>query len=211
MHGTVNSSDRVTFSWLLWSVVVIVLIALNAITQPFEDAVSLVQPSKPYYLDVVWYLDDIIGPSFFMMAGILLLSQCRMRKRDWAVAGFGLSCIAFALGDTMDIHWVMPTGLSAGEQAVSFSSWMSKVMVVITFCFFIVHSYDRLSRPAQKAAVFAFVLLYIDQIQMSISFDFAGYAFHVFEEILEVVTGLFFCFGTARRKVLDEETTVSGL
>jgi hypothetical protein len=121
------------------------------------------------------------------------------RKANWALAGLGLASLAFALGDTADLHWVVPTGVNAENQAVSFSSWMSKVMVVITFCFFTVHAYDHLDRTAQKALLFALFLLYIDQIQMSISLDFAGYAFHVFEETLEVVTGVFVCLGVAAR------------
>lgn len=201
MQQISDSNDRIRFPWFLWLAILAGLMVINVFTQPYEDSISLVPPSGPYYLDFVWYLDDIIGPSIFMVAGLLLLWQSRFKRALWAVAGLGLSCIAFSIGDTIDIHWVLPTGLASEEQTVSFSSWMSKVMVVITFCFFIVHAYDRLDRPAQKAAVFAFMLLYIDQIQMSISFDFAGYKFHVFEEALEVVTSLFFCLGVACRKI----------
>ncbi len=186
------------FPWLIWLAIVAGLIALNAVTQPYEDELSLVPPTKAYYLDVIWYLDDIIGPSFFGLAGILLLGQGGFRRERWPVIGLGLACLFFCVGDSMDIHWVLPSGIERESYAVSFSSWMSKVMVVITFCFFLIHVYDQLSRPAQKNLIFAFMLLYIDQIQMSISFDFAGYMFHVFEESLEVVTAMVLTFGVAR-------------
>lgn len=170
---------------------------LNAWSQPYEDAIGLVPPTRPYFIDPIWYLDDILGPSLFMLAGLHLLRHTPWRRCCWPVLGLGMSCLAFSLGDTVDIHWVLPTGTEASNDSVSYSSWISKVMVVIVFCFFIVHAYDQLDRRARKAAVFAFLLLYIDQIQISISFDFAGYAFHVFEESLEVVTGLFFVRGVA--------------
>ncbi len=186
------------FPWLIWLALVAGLIALNAATQPYEDELSLVPPTKAYYLDLIWYLDDLIGPSFFGLAGILLLCQSGFRRRNWPITGLGLACLFFCFGDSMDIHWVLPSGIERESYAVSFSSWMSKVMVVITFCFFLIHAYDLLSRPAQKNLIFAFMLLYIDQIQMSISFDFAGYMFHVFEESLEVVTALVLTFGVAR-------------
>jgi len=206
MHSPNSTPERVPWPWLTWLFAVAGLMILNIFSQPYEDSISLVPPSGPFYLDPVWYLDDIIGPSLFMLAGIMLLRQSGIRPQHWAVAGLGFSCLLFSLGDTVDIHWVLPTAVASADLGVSFSSWMSKVMVVITFFFFIVHAYDRLERPAQKAAVFAFMLLYIDQIQMSISLDFAGYAFHVFEETLEVVTALFFCLGVARYRIRTSDS-----
>jgi len=195
----------------LWLVIVAGLLVLNVITQPYEDEISLVPPVKAYYLDAIWYLDDILGPSLFMLAGLSLLMKTRLRFKLWPVIGLGLSCVAFSLGDTSDLHWVVPTGAKVAHEGISFSSWMSKVMVVIIFCFFVIHSHEHLSRPAQKAVLFAFTLLYIDQIQMSISLDFAGYSFHVFEETLEVVTALFFCMGLAfRRLPIDQLNTNQG-
>lgn len=189
----------------LWLLIIIGLLGLNIWTQPYEDAISLVPPAKAFWLDAVWYIDDIIGPSFFMMAGISLLLRTRLRRQIWPVIGLGVCCMAFSLGDTADIHWVIPTGAKVAQEGISFSSWISKVMVVIMFCFFVINAHDHLSRPAQKAVIFAFTLLYIDQIQMSISLDFAGYSFHVFEESLEVITGIFFCSGLAfRRLPIDE-------
>jgi hypothetical protein len=99
------------------------------------------------------------------------------------------------LGDTADVHWVISTSLKVAQEGISFSSWMSKVAAVITFCFFLVQSYDYFERTAQKSFIFAFVLLYIDQVELSIGLDFAGYSFHVFEESLECVIAAFFCIG----------------
>jgi hypothetical protein len=195
--------------FLLWLLIVGGLLALNVVTQPYEDEISLVPPEKAYYLDVVWYIDDILGPSLFMLAGVSLLIQTRLRFKLWPLIGLGLSCVAFSLGDTADLHWVLTTGAKVAHEGVSFSSWMSKVMVVILFCFFVIHAHEHLSRPAQKAVLFAFTLLYIDQIQMSISLDFAGYSFHVFEETLEVVTGLFFCMGLAFRRIPADQLNTS--
>ncbi|HMP95304.1 MAG TPA: hypothetical protein PKA51_00180 [Kiritimatiellia bacterium] len=198
-------SPTLSFPWRVWLLVLVGLFVFNWFTQPFEDAVSLVPPAVAFYLDPVWYLDDIIGPSFFFVAGWLLLGQSKLRMEQWPVMGLGLCCLAFALGDTTDIHWFLPKKIQAAEHHVSFSSWMSKVMVVIAFGFFIIHAFERMPRAARQSAVFAFLLLYIDQIQMSIAFDFAGYAFHVFEETLEVVTGGFMCFGVARYRMTTPE------
>jgi len=171
--------------------------ALNAVSQPFEDSISLFPPVKPFYLDFIWYMDDIIGPSLFLTAGIVLLRRIKFNVAQWPLIGLGLSLVAFSLGDSTDIHWVFSKGIQADGDTVSFSSWMSKVMVVIIFYFFIIYAYDFYDSRAQKLMLFAAVLIYIDQIQMSISLDFAGYAFHVFEEVLEVITALFFCLGVA--------------
>ncbi len=203
MNASLQHNSRLCFPWLLWLVVVAGLISLNAFTQPYEDELSLVPPTKAYYLDVVWYIDDIIGPSLFLVAGLMLIRQGGFRLSRWPVIGLGLACVAFCFGDTADLHWVVPSSIERETYAVSFSSWMSKVMVVITFCFFMIHAYDQFPRAAQKNIVFAFLLLYIDQIQMSISFDFAGYHFHVFEESLEVVTALFLSLGVACYRIKE--------
>ena len=52
-------------------------------------------------------------------------------------------------------------------------------------------------KVAQKAVLFGFFLLFIDQVELSISLDFAGYAFHVFEEFLEVVVAMLFGYALA--------------
>lgn len=190
--------DAVPFPFLIWLVSLAGLLVVNYVTQPYEDSISLVPPTTPFYLDFVWYLDDIIGPSLFMTAGIVMLRRFKMNLAQWPLLGLAFSCLAFSLGDTTDAHWVFSKGLvEARDESISFSSWMSKVMVVIIFYFFIIHAYDFFDRKAQKAMIFGAVLIYIDQIQMSISLDFAGYSFHVFEETLEVVTSLFFCLGVA--------------
>jgi len=173
------------------------LLVLNIFSQPYEDSISLIPPDKPFYLDFIWYLDDIVGPSLFLTAGIVLLRRVKFNLALWPLVGLGLSLTAFALGDTTDIHWVFSKGIEAADDSVSFSSWMSKVMVVIIIYFFIIYAFDYYEPKAQKRMLFAAVLIYIDQIQMSISLDFAGYAFHVFEESLEVITALFFCLGVA--------------
>lgn len=183
---------------------VVILLALNAFTQPYEDAISLVAPTKPFYLDTIWYLDDVIGPSFFLAASLALLRRIQFRIALWPVAGLALCCAAFAIGDSFDAHWVLPTGLETEVETQSFSSWMSKVMVVIVFCFFIIASYDAFERSAQQTMIFCFLLIFIDQIIMSISLDFAGYSFHVFEETLEVVTGFLFCIGVACSSLAPE-------
>jgi len=203
MNASLFNESRIRFPWLLWLVVVAGLISLNAFTQPYEDELSLVMPTKAYYLDVIWYIDDILGPSFFLIAGFLLIRQGGFTFNRWPVIGLGLACVAFCFGDTADLHWVVPSSIERESYAVSFSSWMAKVMVVITFFFFMVHAYDQLSRAAQKNMIFAFMLLYIDQIQISISFDFAGYHFHVFEESLEVITALFLMLGVASWRIKE--------
>lgn len=183
---------------------VVVLLALNAFTQPYEDAISLVAPTKPFYLDAIWYLDDVIGPSFFLAAALTLLRRVRFSLVLWPVVGLALCCAAFAIGDSFDAHWVLPTGLETEVETQSFSSWMSKVMVVIVFCFFIIATYDAFDRKAQQTMTFCFLLIFIDQIIMSISLDFAGYSFHVFEESLEVATSALFCIGVACRPFSSE-------
>ena len=201
MNEVSTIKTPIRFPWLLWLATIVGLIGINGLTQPYEDQLSLVAPTIAYYLDVIWYLDDIIGPSFFFIAGVLLLRQTGFKFNQWPVMGLGMACVFFCFGDTMDIHWVLPSGIERESHAVSFSSWMSKVMVVITFCFFMVQSYDQFPRAAQKNMMFAFLLLYIDQIQMSISFDFAGYYFHVFEESLEVITAMVLAFGVGRLRI----------
>lgn len=189
------------YSFVTFLISAVVLCVINYFTQPYEESIGKFHSAMPFYLDYVWYLDDIIGPSIFLTAGLTLLRRIQFRLSSWPVAGLALTCIAFAAGDTIDAHWVFPQGAAAADLTVSFSSWMSKIMVVITFCIFIVLAYDAFERKAQKALLIGFFLLFIDQIQMSISFDFAGYAFHVFEEILEVITGLCFCIGVACRRM----------
>ncbi len=199
-----SAKEMIRFPWFVWFVVVAALYGINWNTQPYEDALSLVPPAVAYWLDPVWYLDDIIGPSFFFITGLMLLRQTGFRLDQWPVIGLGLACLFFCFGDTMDLHWVLPSSSIEHEgNIVSFSSCMSKVMVVITYCFFMIHSYDRFPRAAQRNMMFAFLLLYIDQIQMSISFDFAGYYFHVFEESLEVVTAMVLAFGVGRYRIVE--------
>jgi len=196
-----------TFPWLLFAICAAVLMAMNFATQPFEDSISLVPPAKAFYLDVVWYLDDIVGPSLFMLAGLILLRRTKFNLSMWPVIGLGLSCIVFALGDTVDAQWVVAKRLETSDQTVSLSSWMSKITVIIVFYFFIIYAYDFFDRKAQKALLFVAILLYIEQIQMSISMDFAGYVFHVIEESLEVITSLFLCLGVACGRILGVEKT----
>lgn len=195
------------FPYLLWFLTVVFLLIINAASQPYEDAISLVPATVPYFLDPVWYMDDIIGPAFFLTAGLFFLKRIKFRLSLWPLIGLGICCIGFALGDSIDAHWVVAKSMHAGDESISFSSWMSKVMVVICFYFFVIQGYDFFGRKAQKALIFAAVLLYIDQIQMSISLDFAGYSFHVFEETMEVVTSLFFCLGVATGRLRDPSAT----
>jgi len=197
MESSRTYGSPVSFPYFVWFAVLAGLMVLNYFSQPYEDSISLVPPEKPFFLDIIWYLDDILGPSLFMTAGIILIRRVKFNLKLWPLIGLGLSFLAFSLGDSTDAHWVLSKGAGAVDESISFSSWMSKVMVVIIFYFFIIHAFDLFDRKAQKALIFAAVLIYIDQIQMSISLDFAGYSFHVFEETLEVVTALFFCLGVA--------------
>ena len=197
--------------FIFWLLLLAGLMALNVWSQPYEDSISMVMPTTAYYLDYVWYLDDVIGPSFFLLSGLVLLYKSKLRFSQWPVIGLALSLVAFGLGDTTDVHWVLTTSMKVAQEGISFSSWMSKVMVVIMFCYFIIQSYDYFERPAQKSIIFAFTLLYIDQIQMSISLDFAGYSFHVFEESLEVITAAFFCIGVLFHVLkVDKKTAIQG-
>ena len=71
-------------------------------------------------------------------------------------------------------------------------------MSVVALGFSIIYSWEFLSRRTAKAILFAFLLVTINQIHIAVSLEFAGFAFHVLEESVEVVAGLFALFAVVR-------------
>ncbi len=209
MRSSVRTRKPVSATSLVLFTIVsaVILMVLNVASQAFEDSIGLVAPAVVYYQSWLWYADDIIAPALYLAAGIALLLQSglsfRSMLKNWPVTGLGLAFIAMALGDTLDAHWVVAKGAEAEDLVVSFTSWMSKIGVVIVTGFLTITARHRFERRAADALIFVFLLIWIDQIQMSIALDFAGYAFHVFEELLEVATAAIACFAVGGGGVVE--------
>ncbi len=176
--------------------VALALLALNAATQWFEDSVSRVQAVRVYRLDPIWYLDDLVGPALFTSFGLgwlwFRLPDLRPRTllAHWPIVLLGGIFVAFGLGDTLDAHWVIAEGLHAPQTTSTFTSFLAKFLFTILFCLGLVHAWDRLAPTARRGLAFVFFLMVINQLFLSMGMDFRGAEFHVFEELLEVLAGL---------------------
>lgn len=185
----------------------LVVLGLNALTQPREETLSAFPRGVSFYADYTWYLDDIVGPTCFAATALALLFQvCLVRKqprRFWPVLILALAYGGFAFGDTLDLHWVFTAQAQASNQAKSFGSFGSKVLTVLVMGFGLAYAYDRFRPAALKAALCAFLIVLIDMVMLSVSLEFAGYAFHVFEEAIEAVAGLFLLLGVAPAPLIE--------
>lgn len=194
--------------WLYLCTAFVFLMIVNVLSQAYEDGIGIVAPATAFYLDWVWYADDILGPGLYIASGAVLIlkawSMFSLFRFRWPVALLGLTFIGIGLGDTVDAHWVVARGAEAADEVVSLTSWISKLLVVSVLALASIYARHNLRRSAADALLFVFVLVWIDQVQFSIALDFAGYAFHVIEEVLEVVTALLVFLLIARPPLEDD-------
>jgi len=193
----------------------VVLLVLNLATQPTEDALSAFPRGHPYYSDLVWYLDDIAGPTLFAATALCMLGQVFSRRQRraslWPVVILALSYGAFAIGDSADLHWVFTAKANATDEVKSFGSFGTKVLTVLGMGFALIYAAPAMIPRALRAALFAFLVILVDMVMLSVSLEFAGYSFHVFEETVEVVAGLFLLLGVAPDALGNSaETTSTG-
>jgi hypothetical protein len=191
-------------AWALLIISAVVLGLLNLFTQPYEESVSAFPRATAYYTDWVWYVDDILAPVLFIATGVLLLLAVPKGRffAYWPVGLLGLVCMVMALGDTMDIHWVFTEGSGATDETKSLGSFGSKILTVVMLGFTTIYAFEFLTTRARKALLFAFLLVMINQVHMAVSLEFAGFHFHVAEELVEVVAGLFLFWGACGNPLL---------
>ncbi len=95
--------------------------------------------------------------------------------------------------------------MKAGNEAISFSSWAGKICSVIAMVFVVVYAWDFFGSTARKGIFIVSFLMFMNQVLLAITLDFAGFAFHVFEESMEVVAALYLLVGVAMQPMAAEE------
>ena len=172
---------------------------INLLTQFHETNISVVPNHQIFFKDPVWYLDDIFGPAGFIAAAACLVSLRKIYQLSfrecwpiWVLVGvFFLR----GLGDTLDVHWVIAESMLLEENAKSFHSNASKIMSSILLMVGFIYGRHHFDESAERMLALVVFLYLVDQLVLSIQFDFAGFQFHLFEECLECVCALILLFG----------------
>ena len=181
---------------ILFLVVCAILVVINHYTQPAEEVMQLVPRGMSFWMDWVWWVDDILGPAWFI-AGALTFYFGRVAwrgnwLRTWPLALIAGICFAFGVGDTLDAHWVYAAQVESIEDLTNVTSNLGKLTMSILFVWGALYAAPWLRGRARRALYLVAFMMIVNLQTLSIWLDFAGYAFHVFEELLEVVAGVIF-------------------
>lgn len=204
---TMAESRQIAGLTFLFALACGLLMAMNLWTQPLEEGLQLVPRGMPYWKDWIWYLDDILAPAAFLAGGITFyFGRVAWRGRfleTWPLAVCAAVFVGFALVDTLDAHWVPATQIASLPDLTNVTSNLSKLLLSIAVVFVAIYSAPWLRGRARRALYFVAFLMVVDLQTLSIWLDFAGLAFHIFEEALELVAGLVFAFGVALDPLRD--------
>lgn len=180
---------------ILFLVVCFILVVVNHYTQPAEELIQLVPRGKSFWADWVWWIDDIISPAWFI-SGALTFYFGRVAWRGgfwetWPLALLAGICFAYGVGDTVDAHWVY-AAQSSIEDLSNVTSNLSKLTMSILFVWGALYAAPWLRGRARRALYLVAFMMVVNLQTLSIWLDFAGYWFHVYEEVLELVAAMIF-------------------